>query len=179
MRPHHCITTIVFGCSAFLAAYGQDFDHAAWLKQNAGKWNATLKMWPQGADGEPIVFEAKETNERLGENWIIVNFEGEFGGQPFQGHGVYGFDAKRNLFVATWVDSVNGFMSQYEGKYDRAKNAVVLSGKELDPNTGELVDGRQERTNTDDNTRTVASFQKLNGVDEFTKVMEITFTRQD
>ena len=161
-----------------LTVQAQDADQSAWLKHNVGKWKAELKMWPQGEEGEPIVFEAIETNEMLGENWIIAKFEGEFGGQAFQGHGVYGFDAKRNCFVATWVDSANGFMSQYEGKYDAGSKSVELIGKEIDPNSGELVEGKQVRSMKDERTRVVVSYQKPVVGDEFAKSMEITFTRE-
>jgi hypothetical protein len=159
-------------------AHAQDADQAAWLKHQVGQWKAELKLWPGGAESEPIVFEASETNEMLGDNWIIVNFKGEFGGQAFRGHGVVGFDSRNERFVATWVDSVNGFMSQYEGTYDASSKSVVLTGKELDPNNGDLVAGKQIRTIKDDNTRVVESYQKPEGSDEFTKVMEITFTRK-
>ncbi len=162
-----------------LAAQGQDADQAAWLQHNVGKWKAELKMWPQGEEGEPIIFGATETNEMLGANWIIAKFAGEFGGQSFQGHGVYGFDAKRNCFVATWVDSANGFMSQYEGKYDASTKSVELTGKEIDPNSGDLVDGKQVRSIKDENTRVVVSYQKPEGDGDFVKVMEITFTRHE
>lgn len=158
-------------------ARAQDADALARIKPDVGKWTAELKMWPQGEDGEPVVFEATETNELLGENWIISNFEGEFGGQAFKGHGIYGFDARKNCFVATWVDSVNGFMSQYEGKIDADSGSLVLLGKELDPASGELVDGKQVRSPPEANRRTVISFQKPAGADEFVKVMEMMLTR--
>ncbi len=109
---------ILMGCGllfAGLSAQAQDDSATDWVKHDIGKWKAELKMWPQGEGGDPIVFHATENNEMLGDNWIVSNFEGEFGGQAFEGHGVYGFDTKKNCCVATWVDSVNGFMSHYEG----------------------------------------------------------------
>ena len=172
---------ILMGCGllfAGLSAQAQDDSATDWVKHDIGKWKAELKMWPQGESGDPIVFHATENNEMLGDNWIVSSFEGEFGGQAFEGHGVYGFDTKKNCFVATWVDSVNGFMSHYEGKLDVDSNSLELFGKEIDPNTGELVDGKQIRSFKSNDSRLVISYQKPAGADEFVKVMEMTFTRR-
>jgi hypothetical protein len=159
-------------------ASAQEDTAPAWLKKDVGKWKAELKYFPNGPDGEPITFEATETNSLLGENWIVSDFAGEFGGMPFKSHGVYGFDARKNAMVGTWVDSANGFMSQYEGKKLDDADSFELIGQEIDPNTGELVEGRQVRTVKDDQTRIVISYQKPEGSDEFIKVMEMTLRKQ-
>jgi Protein of unknown function (DUF1579) len=69
-------------------------------------------------------------------------------------------------------------MSQYEGKFDASTKSVELTGKEIDPSSGELVEGKQIRSIKDKNTRVVVSYQKPAGEKEFAKVMEMTFTRQ-
>ena len=171
--------SLVFLAIAILPAVdvrAQEHSPAEWLRGEVGEWKIELKIMPPREGGEPIVFEAREVNELFGENWIVSNFEGEFGGHPFKGHGVYGFDLKRNCYIATWVDSVNGFMSRYEGQYDPASKSVVMLGQEIDPNSGELVEGKQVRS-ADGDRRTIVSFQKFEGDDDFTKAMEVRLTR--
>jgi hypothetical protein len=51
-----------------------------------------------------------------------------------------------------------------------------MLGKEIDPNSGELVEGKQVRS-ADGDRRTVISFQKFEGDAEFTKAMEVHLTR--
>lgn len=156
----------------------QDEVNLEWLKQDVGAWNIEMKYWPNGPQGEPIVFEAVETNALLGDNWIISDVTAEFGDTSFRSHGVYGFDVKKRKVVGTWVDSANGFMSRYEGKRDEKTNTIEWVGQEIDPTTGELVEGKQIRTVQDADTRTITSFQKPEGSDEFVKVVEMTLRRQ-
>lgn len=170
------VASVVVASVAVVTA--QENTAPAWLQKDVGKWKAELKYFPNGPDGEPITFEATETNSLLGENWIISDFVGEFGGMPFKSHGVYGFDARENAFVGSWVDSANGYMSRYKGKQLAEPGSFELIGQVIDPNTGELVEGRQVRTVKDDSTRIVSSYQKPEGSDEFVKIMEMTLRKQ-
>lgn len=161
------------------STFSQTEDESAILQQEVGKWKAELKMWIAGPDSEPMTFEGVETNEMLGENWVLTNFEGNFGGTEFKGHGVFGYDLRKEKFISTWVDSVNGFMSTAEGSYDPETKMITTSGKDLDPMSGELVDGRQTKEVKEDGSRVATMYVKPDGSDDYVKMMEITYTRKD
>ena len=78
------------------------------LKKDVGVWNAKGKMWMPGVP-EPIEFEGVETNEMLGELFVITDFRGDFGGMAFRGHGRVGFNPTTKKYESTWFDVTNPY----------------------------------------------------------------------
>jgi hypothetical protein len=101
-------------------------EHAK-LKELVGTWDATVKMMGQ---------ESKATctyRMGLGDLWLLSNFNGDFGGMKFTGHGVDGYDTAKKKYVGFWVDSMSTGMIQLEGEYDAEKKVLTMTGDSVGP----------------------------------------------
>lgn len=144
--------------------------HAMLLK-GVGEWEGTMVMHMPGEAEEPVA--CRESVTAIGEFWTTSTFHSDFGGVPFVGTGVTGYDPDRKLFVGTWVDSMTTRLSVMEGKWDEAKRALVMSYMGPDPMTGELVPHRAETVHAGDGY-TSTFFM---GAGEGTKSMTIKMKR--
>ena len=54
------------------------------MEHEVGVWDADVSLWMEPG-GDPQQSKAVETNEMLGKMWLLSKFEGEFGGQKFEG----------------------------------------------------------------------------------------------
>jgi len=106
----------------------------------AGTWDATARM---GTSGESTYAE-ESGRMALNGLWLIFDYRGEFFGQPFEGHGLMGFDQQKQRYVTTWVDSMNPTPVQMDGDWDAAGRKLTFSHEVVDPVTGETVIERHE-----------------------------------
>ena len=150
------------------------------LQRDVGTWEATLQFWI-GADGkadptaEPQTSTGTEVNRMLGPFWLLSEFKGEFGGLPFEGHSINGFDPQTKKFTGTWIDSMTPNPMRMSGTFD-AKTQTLTStsrgiGMDGQPATGKVVvvyDGDQSRRMT--------MFENIDGKE--VKSMEIIYKRK-
>lgn len=106
--------------------------HHGHLKLEEGVWDATVSI--NTAPGmPPMVSKGTETNTvGLGGLWLITDFKGEFGGQPFSGHGLLGYDLKKKKYVGVWVDSMQDFVALSEGDCDDEGKTRTMTAKRPD-----------------------------------------------
>ncbi|HEX6811692.1 MAG TPA: DUF1579 domain-containing protein [Planctomycetota bacterium] len=94
---------------------------------SAGTWDAVLESVDH--EGKPSkskgVSEAKVT---MGGLWLVEDFTADFGGMPFQGHGVTGFDVSKGKYVTTWVDSMLTSFLVLEGNFDKDGKILTMTG---------------------------------------------------
>jgi len=93
------------------------------LKNDVGTWDATVEMI--GPGGPPATSKGVETNTMLGGLWLVTDFKSEMMNQPFQGHGIEGYDPLKKKYVGTWVDSMTSGLSLTESSYDAAKKTMT------------------------------------------------------
>ncbi len=96
------------------------------LKADVGTWDVEIKSWT--GPGAPTISKGKETNRMLGGFWLLVEFQGNMMGLDFQGHGTYGYDAKKKQYVGTWVDSMSPLKMEMVGSYDKNTKTLVYEG---------------------------------------------------
>jgi hypothetical protein len=149
------------------------------LAQEEGEWDADVTMTLPGADGKIATSKSKgvETNRLLGGKWLISDFKGEFLNTPFEGHGQNGYDAKKGKYVATWIDAMSNHIDLMEGTYDEKTKTLTLNADTEDP-SGKPIKLRLETKFKDDGTRTFVEFVQVEGQKEFSKFMEITYTKR-
>jgi hypothetical protein len=97
------------------------------LKQFDGTWEGTAKAT---LDPSKPAAESKgtEVNKMICNGlWQVSDFKGEFGGQPFEGHGVYGYDTAKKKIVGSWVDSMGTYLTLMEGDFDKAGKVLTLT----------------------------------------------------
>ncbi len=93
------------------------------LKQAEGTWEATIKT-EEGESKGTMTYKMD-----LGGLWLVSQFEGDFGGQKFQGHGLDTYDAKKKKYVSVWVDSNSTTPMIMEGTYDNQAKALTMTGE--------------------------------------------------
>lgn len=95
---------------AMMAAYmaaGTPGKQHEWLASQAGTYETTSQMWM--APGAPPM-ESKGTVERkvmLGKRVLTESFKGDMMGQPFEGHGMTGYDNVSGKYWTSWIDSMS------------------------------------------------------------------------
>ena len=95
------------------------------LKQDAGTWDATVEM-SQGPGQAPMVSKGVEVNTLIGGGlWMVSDFKSAMMGQPFEGHGVFGYDAGKKKYVSSWVDSWSSGLATGESTYDAATKKMT------------------------------------------------------
>jgi hypothetical protein len=129
------------------------------LKKSVGTWDATVEMCdPTGA---PVsTSKGVETNAlSLGGLWLVSDFRGEMMGQPFQGHGVSGYDPVKKKYVGTWVDSMSVGLATMEGTWDPKTNTMTEWMEGPDP-SGKVSKMKAVSEWKDDSTRVFSMYEE-------------------
>jgi hypothetical protein len=149
------------------------------LAKDVGTWDATIKSWMSGPDSEPMVSKGVEVDKLMpGGLWLMNDFEGDFGGLAFHGHGATGFDTQKKKYVATWVDSMSTSLMTMEGDYDPDKRIMTTYGKGSDP-AGKPYESKSTTKYVNDNEKVFTlSMKSDESKGEFVKMMEITYKRR-
>lgn len=112
------------------------------LASSAGTWNFTGKFWMGGPDKPPT--EATGTAERSvihGGRALVENVKSSMFGQPFEGHGMTGYDNVAQKYWTTWTDNMStGVMIGY-GTCD-ATGTCTFTNEHYDPMTGQKKTSR-------------------------------------
>jgi hypothetical protein len=126
------------------------------LASQVGTWEASVESFM--APGAPTVSTALEVDHlECAGRWLVTEFKGSVMGQPFEGHGVLGWDATRKKLVGSWVDSTASGLQTLEEEYD--PKARILAGSFEGPDmTGRVVASRALTEWKDDNTRVFTMF---------------------
>jgi Protein of unknown function (DUF1579) len=111
------------------------------LKQWVGNWEATIES--TGRDGKPVKNPAKATAKLVGGRWLITDFDGTFGGAPFIGHEVLGYDPVAKKYLLSWVDATATSFATGEGLYNSRSKTLTLTVTGRDDSTGKMVTWRQ------------------------------------
>src|SRR5262245_42036864 len=64
------------------------------LKDFIGTWDANIEMAGMPASKGSSVYKAGP-----GEFWVTSEFKGDFGGMPFAGHGISGYDPNKKKYI--------------------------------------------------------------------------------
>jgi hypothetical protein len=103
------------------------------LKMEAGVWDATVEESVEPG-APPKVSKGVETNTLIcGGLWLTSEFKGEMMGQPFQGHGVTGYDPLKKSYIGIWVDGMSPALGLVVGTYDPAKKTMSNIYESHDP----------------------------------------------
>ncbi len=95
------------------------------LKQFAGEWETSTTINMPGMP--PMNTSGTESARMIGGFWVVGEHKGDFMGTPFTGIMTLGYDAKKQKYVGTWIDSSQNMMWQYEGTFDDAGKVLTLN----------------------------------------------------
>jgi hypothetical protein len=149
------------------------------LAKDEGTWDATVKSWMSGPDSAPTISKGVEVDKLMpGGLWLLNDFDGEFGGMAFHGHGVTGYDTQKKKYIGTWVDSMTTSIMTMEGDYDADKHIMTMYGKGIDP-AGKAYESKSVSKFEGDSVRVFTmSIKSDETKGEFMKMMEITYKRR-
>jgi hypothetical protein len=150
--------------------------HAMLAKAN-GEWEAEVTSWMDPA-APPTKSKSSATNKMiLGGRFQMSEHTGCFGGMPFEGISIVGYDNARKVFNSTWMDNMGTMVMNLEGTWDAANKTIHLAGRCTNPMGGGMMNVREDFTLVDDNTQKMIMWGPDMKGKEY-KTMEITFTRK-
>jgi len=148
------------------------------LAKDVGTWDASIKLWTSGPSSEPMVSKGVENNTMLGGFWLVSEFKGDFGGQPFEGRGQAGYDTNKGKYVVSWIDTMSTEIMLLEGDFDEKTNTLTMTGKGKDP-AGKPYEAKEVSEHKADGSRVFTMYMKSDETKgELAKVMEITYSRR-
>ncbi len=140
----------------------------------AGKFNVKTKMWMDPAKPPQ---ESSGTSERswiMGERYLEERFQGNYGGQPFTGMGLYGYDNVTKKYFGSWIDSMSTALTTVRGTM--SGNTIAYKGMMSDPMAGKEVPYTMRLTLAGNDSHTI----EMSGPGPDGKVMkwmEMAYTR--
>ena len=96
-----------------------------WLKQLVGEWDVQFKMYMQ-PDQPPVEAAGTDSVHTLGDYWIIADTKTKMMGSPYHGRLSLGYNALKNQFNGTWIDSFGGQLWVYKGTLNDAGDTMTL-----------------------------------------------------
>jgi len=142
------------------------------FQRMVGTWDATTVM--QGSPASKGV----ETDRMMGGLWLVAEFKGDMGGQPFEGHGIYGYDPDKKKYVGAWIDTQSTSIQFQEGTLSPDGNSMTMTGEIKNPMGAGMVTIKMVDAFTDDNTRVFAMKMPMPGGSGDVDVMTITYKRR-
>ncbi|TWT74442.1 hypothetical protein Pla123a_32650 [Posidoniimonas polymericola] len=146
-----------------------------WLRQLTGDWTTKVTMYMPGQP--PMSSDGHATTRLVGGFWAVSEVTGQMMGDPFEGLQTIGFDAEKQEYVGSWVDSMSSHQWLHRGQLNKAKNQLVLECKGPCPlQPGELVSFREVYEVKDADHLVFTSYVQGEN-SEWTKGMQIEYTR--
>jgi hypothetical protein len=146
------------------------------LADDAGTWDAVVKMYHRGPAAPATESRGVETNELVcGGLYSRSTFKYQMGGREFEGHGLIGYDPRSKEYVGTWVDNFSAIPSSVTGKYDAKQKTLTLFSKAVDDSGNEMTT-KQVTTFVDGKTKTLQIFLvvETGGRTRDVKLMDVT-----
>ena len=179
--------TVALGVAMLFALTTQAFAQVAEpakehgiLKKELGTWKATVKsyMGPTGMYDEPQVSTGTETNEMIGEFWLVSRFKGDFGGMPFTGQSMMGYDEEKGKFVGMWIDSFSKHPTKMVGTYNEETKTMTYESKGVGMDGNPMI-GKNVVVYEGDDRRVMTMHIAIPTQDSLVKAMEIVYERAD
>lgn len=104
-----------------------------------GEWNVRLTFWSGPQSKASVSTGTSTISWILGKRFVQERFQGEAGGEAFDGMGLMGYDNGSRAFKTIWLDSLNTAMTMASGRYVPESNTFELTSDVYDP----LVSGEK------------------------------------
>ncbi len=148
------------------------------LQPTIGRWNVTSKMWMNGPKGEVTESAGKATNSwTLDKRFVMMEYEGNFNGQDFEGIGYTGFNNMTKKYESTWMDTMCTQMMNSTGTMDKTGKILTQKGTSFDPMLGVSVKNRMVTSIISNDEHRFEMYSTAPGKRE-AKVFEMTYVRR-
>jgi hypothetical protein len=155
-----------------LAQPGPHHEH---LAPFVGSWKGEVKMF-MTPDGPPTVDEGlAEISWIMGGRYLLWKHTGNFGGMPFEGLAIDGYNNGENLYESIWIDNFGTLILSFTGSCSDDGKSREMSTQFEDYVAGGTIDFRTEYRWIDDDHFTYTAFMDK-GQGEFRNML-ITYER--
>jgi hypothetical protein len=146
------------------------------LAKMAGEYDLSISSW-EAPGGPPTVEKGTATRAMTLDGRVMTeHVTSTMWGQPWQGHGMYGFDNVTGKHWGTWNDSMSTGIMVSEGTCDD-QNACTFTGSWNDPISKGKITARMTTRWTDATTEVFEMYTPGPDGKEF-KMMEITYRKR-
>ncbi|HMN95530.1 MAG TPA: DUF1579 domain-containing protein [Phycisphaerales bacterium] len=160
-----------------MIAAGSPGPHHEWMAKFVGSWDVDVTHW-MAPGAPPSSSKAIAVAEmRFGGRFLVERVRGDFGGAPFEGEGVLGYDNVLGHFVMTWLDNFSTGIGIGEGKLSDDRKTFTSTLKMSDPITGGVQVSRSVETFPTPDTRHIEAFAKGPDGEEY-KTMVLSYARR-
>jgi hypothetical protein len=139
------------------------------LQKFEGDWDATIAFGGGTSKG------TCRYKIGLGGFWLQSQFKADFGGMPFAGRGVTGFDPHKKKYVSTWVDSMEPALLVMEGSFSKDGKTFTEKGEGYDME-GKLQKMKSVYEFKGKDKMVFTMYKVVDGKDE--QVLQITYNRK-
>ncbi|MEZ6096182.1 MAG: DUF1579 domain-containing protein [Pirellulaceae bacterium] len=102
------------------------------LKKDVGTWKAEMKMW-MAPEMPAQEMAGEEVNRMVGDLWLVSDFKADFGGMPFEGHAIMGYNPEAKKYQGSWIDSMTPAAAHMEGEFDKESNTLTTIMEQPQP----------------------------------------------
>jgi hypothetical protein len=139
------------------------------LKKFEGEWDAAVKF----GGGESKATASYKLG--MGGFWLLNHFKADFGGMPFEGRGLTGYDPRKKKYVSTWADSMEPQLTVMEGNFAADGKTFTETGEGVGPDA-KLQKLKSVYEFKDKDTIVFTMYKVVDGKDE--QMMQITYKRK-
>jgi hypothetical protein len=151
--------------------------HAMLAKAN-GNWDAEMTMWMSEGAAPQVTKSVCNNKMIFGDRYQQTTFKGDFGGMPFEGTSITGYDNAEKMFFSTWMDNMSTGMMTMKGTWDSTTKAITFKGKMICPANGIECEMKEVYKMIDDNTHIMEMYGPDMKTGKSYKNMQIKFTRK-
>lgn len=150
--------------------------HHRHLAPFVGSWKGEVTMW-MAPDGPPMVEESlAEVEWILGGRFLEWRTTGDFGGMPYEGRAIEGFNNGEDRYESMWIDNFGTLILYFTGSCSDEGTTREMTTRFADPVAGGTITYRTVYSWTDDDHFTYTAYMDK-GDGEF-KNMVIRYSRQ-
>lgn len=152
-------------------------EHHARLTPLAGDFEFTNTHW-MTPDSEPTVTTGKaESRFILGGRYLRQVYTGDFLGQPFEGHGLTGYDNVQERYVGHWIDNMGTGIMSSVGDTDASGKRIHFLARYWDPMTERPSVAREVLTIESDDRHVLEMYHRDPVSGEEFRAMRLVATR--
>ncbi len=156
--------------------YAQPGDAHNYLKSMEGSWKAAGKFWMKPGE-PPVEAPGVATNTLiLDGRFLQTTYEGDFGGMPFHGMGLDGYDNLNEKYVGIWTDTMSTMMIVFSGSLDSSGKIREMFAEYTSAMTGKPTKSKGVTTVVSENEHRYEGWH-MGDDGEWTKAIEIVYTR--
>jgi hypothetical protein len=112
----------------------------------------------------------------VGGRWAVEDYKGTFGGEPYEGAGIWGWDSEKRKFVGVWAGTGETKLALSHGTWDEATQTLTNEVQDMDLGAGPTpVIGKLSYVDAD---HMVFTMHRAEAAEGAAPVMKLAYTRE-